>query len=71
MQVSVLCGGKSSRMRSEKGLSLYNDKPFIAHIVEAVLSITTTIRLIWIEGEIKQLFQNINSILELDELNTK
>ena len=28
-------------------------------------------QLIWIEDENKYLFQNINSLVELDELNTK
>lgn len=46
MQVSILCGGKSSRMQSEKGLALYKNKPFIEHIIEAVLPIATNIRLI-------------------------
>jgi len=46
MQVSILCGGKSSRMQSEKGLVLYQNKPFIEHIIEAVLPISTTIQLI-------------------------
>ncbi|WP_310559136.1 molybdenum cofactor guanylyltransferase [Flavobacterium sp.] len=46
MQVSILCGGKSSRMQSEKGLALYKNKPFIEHIIDAVLPITSTIQLI-------------------------
>jgi len=46
MQVSILCGGKSSRMQSEKGLVLYQNKPFIAHIIEAVLPISDNIQLI-------------------------
>jgi molybdopterin-guanine dinucleotide biosynthesis protein A len=46
MQVSILCGGKSSRMQSEKGLTLYKNKPFIEHIIEAVLPLTATIQLI-------------------------
>lgn len=46
MQVSILCGGKSSRMQSEKGLVLYKNKPFIAHIIDAVLPITSKIQLI-------------------------
>lgn len=33
-------------MQSEKGLTLYKNKPFIEHIIEAVLPITTTIQLI-------------------------
>ncbi len=46
MQVSILCGGKSSRMQSEKGLVLYQNKPFIEHIIAAVLPISATIQLI-------------------------
>jgi molybdopterin-guanine dinucleotide biosynthesis protein A len=46
MQVSILCGGKSSRMQSEKGLVLYQNKPFIEHIIEAVLPISNSIQLI-------------------------
>lgn len=46
MQVSILCGGKSSRMQSEKGLALYKNKPFIEHIMDAVLPITLKIQLI-------------------------
>lgn len=46
MQVSILCGGKSSRMQSEKGLVLYQNKPFIEHIIEAVLPISENIQLI-------------------------
>ena len=46
MQVSILCGGKSSRMQSEKGLVLYQNKPFIEHIIEAVLPISQNIQLI-------------------------
>ncbi|MFE3849162.1 molybdenum cofactor guanylyltransferase [Flavobacterium sp. LB3P45] len=46
MQVSILCGGKSSPMQLEKGLVLYQNKPFIAHIIEAVLPISSNIQLI-------------------------
>lgn len=46
MQVSILCGGKSSRMQSEKGLILYQNKPFVDHIIEAVLPISENIQLI-------------------------
>jgi molybdopterin-guanine dinucleotide biosynthesis protein A len=46
MQVSILCGGKSSRMQSEKGLALYKNKPFIEHIIDAVLPVTSKIQLI-------------------------
>lgn len=46
MRVSILCGGKSSRMQSEKGLVLYQNKPFIENIIEAVLPISQNIQLI-------------------------
>lgn len=46
MQISILCGGKSSRMQSEKGLVLYQNKPFIEHIIEAVLPISNNIQLV-------------------------
>ncbi|WP_310379201.1 molybdenum cofactor guanylyltransferase [Flavobacterium sp.] len=46
MQVSILCGGKSSRMQSEKGLVLYQNKPFIEHVITAVLPISSNIQLI-------------------------
>lgn len=46
MQVSILCGGKSSRMHSEKGLVLYKSKPFIEHVIDAVLPISNNIQLV-------------------------
>lgn len=46
MQVSILCGGKSSRMQSEKGLVLYQNQPFIEHIIQAVLPISNNIQLV-------------------------
>lgn len=42
----ILCGGKSSRMQTEKGLVVFKDKPFIEWILEAVKPITNTIYLI-------------------------
>ncbi|MES2239381.1 MAG: molybdenum cofactor guanylyltransferase [Bacteroidota bacterium] len=44
--ISILCGGKSSRMQSEKGLVLFQGKPFIEHIIEAVLPISNEIQLV-------------------------
>jgi len=44
--VYILCGGKSSRMQSEKGLVLFQDKPFVEHIIQAVLGVTSNIKLI-------------------------
>ena len=46
MQLSILCGGKSSRMQSEKGLVLYQKKAFVAHIIDAALPICKDIQLI-------------------------
>ncbi|MEL1254026.1 molybdenum cofactor guanylyltransferase [Flavobacterium sp. DGU38] len=42
----ILCGGKSSRMKSEKGLVLFQGKPFIEHIIHAVLPVTENIEFI-------------------------
>lgn len=42
----ILCGGKSSRMKSEKGLVLFQGKPFIEHIIQAVLPVTENIEFI-------------------------
>lgn len=44
--VFILCGGKSTRMGSEKGLVLFQGKPFIEHIIEAVLPISSEIYLV-------------------------
>jgi molybdenum cofactor guanylyltransferase len=44
--VYILCGGKSTRMQTEKGLVLYHGKPFIEHIIEAVLPISSNIILV-------------------------
>ncbi|MBW1654160.1 MULTISPECIES: molybdenum cofactor guanylyltransferase [Flavobacterium] len=46
LTVFILCGGKSSRMQSEKGLVLFQEKPFIEHIIQAILPITNHIKLI-------------------------
>jgi len=46
LTVFILCGGKSSRMKSEKGLVLFQEKPFIEHIIQAILPITDQIKLI-------------------------
>ncbi|MEO8253359.1 MAG: molybdenum cofactor guanylyltransferase [Flavobacterium sp.] len=46
VSISILCGGKSSRMQSEKGLVLFQGKPFIEHIIEAVLPISDAIQLV-------------------------
>jgi molybdopterin-guanine dinucleotide biosynthesis protein A len=46
MKVSILCGGKSSQMQLENGLVLFQNKPFIEHIIDAVLPISQNIQLI-------------------------
>lgn len=46
LSVFILCGGKSTRMQSEKGLVLFQEKPFIEHIIQAILPITNNIKLI-------------------------
>lgn len=64
MQVSILCGGKSSRMQSEKGLVLYKNKPFIEHIINAVLPITSKIQLITNSSDYDYLkYDAINDII--------
>ena len=46
ISVYILCGGKSSRMLTEKGLVLFQGKPFVEHIISAVLPLTQTIFLV-------------------------
>ncbi|UZD21496.1 molybdenum cofactor guanylyltransferase [Algoriphagus halophytocola] len=47
----ILCGGKSKRMQSEKGLVLYKGKPFIRWIIEAVMPVTSNIILVTSNGD--------------------
>jgi molybdenum cofactor guanylyltransferase len=62
--VSILCGGKSSRMESEKGLVLWRNKAFIEHIIEAVLPITNNIQLITNTQEYNHLsYPKVNDII--------
>jgi len=42
----ILCGGKSSRMQSEKGLVKYKNKAFIQWVIDAIKPITNTIFLV-------------------------
>ena len=42
----ILCGGLSSRMHQEKGLVLFKEKPFMAHVIAAVTPITNDIYLV-------------------------
>ena len=37
----ILAGGKSQRMGTDKGLILWNNKPFIQHIIKALTPITS------------------------------
>ena len=64
LTVFILCGGKSSRMQSEKGLVLFQDKPFIEHIIKAILPITENIKLITATKEYDYLpYQKIPDII--------
>ncbi|WP_192347251.1 molybdenum cofactor guanylyltransferase [Algoriphagus sp. Y33] len=47
----ILCGGKSVRMQTEKGLVLYKGKPFIRWIIEAIMPVTSTIILVTSNGD--------------------
>ncbi len=42
----ILTGGKSSRMGCDKATSLFNEKSFLTHILEAVKPLDTTIKLV-------------------------
>ena len=42
----ILCGGKSSRMQSEKGLVKFKNKPFIQWVIDAIKPITNNIFLV-------------------------
>ncbi|MGB5944397.1 MAG: molybdenum cofactor guanylyltransferase [Leeuwenhoekiella sp.] len=44
--VYILCGGKSSRMKAEKGLVNFRGKPFVQHIIETAKKITDEIYLV-------------------------
>ncbi|MFL9829358.1 molybdenum cofactor guanylyltransferase [Flavobacterium sp. ST-87] len=46
LTLSILCGGKSSRMQSEKGLVLFQETPFIEHIIKAALPLVDEIQLV-------------------------
>ncbi|EJF99376.1 molybdenum cofactor guanylyltransferase [Flavobacterium sp. F52] len=65
LTVFILCGGKSSRMQSEKGLVLFQEKPFIEHIIQAILPITNHIKLITTSKEYDYL--NYEKIADLVE----
>ncbi|OXE97598.1 molybdenum cofactor guanylyltransferase [Flavobacterium araucananum] len=64
LTIFILCGGKSSRMQSEKGLVLFQNKPFIEHIIQAVLPLTENIKLVTNNKEYDYLpYQKIPDIL--------
>lgn len=64
LTVFILCGGKSSRMQSEKGLVLFQGKPFIEHIIQAILPISNQIKLITATKEYDYLpYQKIPDII--------
>lgn len=64
LTVFILCGGKSSRMESEKGLVLFQEKPFIEHIIQAILPITDQIKLITASKEYDYLpYEKIEDII--------
>lgn len=44
--VYILCGGKSSRMKTEKGLVEYHGKTFVQWILEAVSPLSDNIKLV-------------------------
>lgn len=50
----ILAGGKSSRMKMEKGLVLFNGKMLVAHVIEAIKKITGNIIIITANGHYKQ-----------------
>ena len=50
----ILCGGKSSRMQTEKGLVLLEDKPIIQHIINTLTHITKTIYLVTANTDYEQ-----------------
>lgn len=46
LSIYILCGGKSARMGSEKGLVVFNDKTFVEHIIHAVRPLSDSIHLV-------------------------
>lgn len=67
MQIAILCGGKSSRMLSEKGLVLYKKKPLIEHVIAAVLPISSNIQLITNSHDYDYLNCKIINDIQLDK----
>ena len=52
--VYILCGGKSSRMKTEKGLVEFHGKTFVQWILDAVISLSSTITLVTKNEEYSQ-----------------
>lgn len=50
----ILAGGKSSRMKTEKGLVLFQGKPLVQHVIEAAKKITDTIIIVTSNPDYKQ-----------------
>jgi molybdenum cofactor guanylyltransferase len=67
LTVSILCGGKSSRMQSEKGLVLFQGKPFIEHIIKAALPISNDIQLVTNTSDYDYLSYKKIKDIELDK----
>ncbi|MBF7092444.1 molybdenum cofactor guanylyltransferase [Flavobacterium sp. ALJ2] len=67
LAVFILCGGKSFRMQSEKGLVLFKGKPFIEHIIQAILPITKNIQLVTNGNDYDYLEYNKISDIEIDK----
>lgn len=51
----ILAGGKSSRMKTEKGLVPFRKKPLVLHVIDAVKKITDKIIIVTSNPEYKQL----------------
>jgi len=65
--ISILCGGKSSRMQSEKGLVLFQGTPFIEHIIAAALPISNEIQLVTNTSDYDYLSYRKIKDIELDK----
>jgi uroporphyrin-III C-methyltransferase len=46
LSIAILCGGMSSRMGQEKGLVMYQNKPFVQHLIDLVKSLTNDLFLV-------------------------
>jgi len=61
----ILCGGKSHRMQTDKGLLLYEDKAFVLHVINAIEPITNQIVCVTKNDEYKKFgFSIISDIYE-------